>query len=45
MTSLSAAALVLVVLLFVRIPLLERFFMPTLPQSGISAVIPPVRGL
>lgn len=45
MTSLSATVLLLVVLLFVRIPLLERFSMPTLPQSGIGAVIPPVRGL
>jgi decaprenyl-phosphate phosphoribosyltransferase len=45
MTSLSATVLVLAILLFVRIPLLERFFMPTLPQSGIRAVIPPVRGL
>lgn len=45
MASLSATVLVLAILLFVRIPLLERFFMPTLPQSGISAVIPPVRGL
>jgi decaprenyl-phosphate phosphoribosyltransferase len=45
MTSLLATVLVLAILLFVRIPLLERCFMPTLPQSGISAVIPPLRGL
>ena len=45
MTALSAAALFLVLLLFVRIPQLERFFRPTLPQSGIGARISSVRGL
>jgi hypothetical protein len=38
MASLAATVLVLGVLLFVRIPLLEHFFMPTLPQSGINMV-------
>jgi 4-hydroxybenzoate polyprenyltransferase len=34
MASLAATVVVLGVLLFVRIPLLEHLFMPTLPQSG-----------
>jgi 4-hydroxybenzoate polyprenyltransferase len=44
MASLSATVLVLGVLLFVRIPQLEHFFMPTLPQSG-GAVVSSIRGL
>jgi hypothetical protein len=38
MASLSATVLVLAVLLFVRIPKLERFFLPTLPQSGTGTI-------
>jgi 4-hydroxybenzoate polyprenyltransferase len=45
MASLAATVLVLCVLLFVRIPQLERFFMPTLPQSGTGAVASVIRGL
>jgi 4-hydroxybenzoate polyprenyltransferase len=43
MASLAATVLVLGVLLFVRIPQLEHFFMPTLPQSGVAASV--IRGL
>jgi decaprenyl-phosphate phosphoribosyltransferase len=45
MASLAATVVVLGVLLFVRIPVLEHFFMPTLPQSGMSAAAAPTRGL
>lgn len=45
MASLAATVLLLGVLLFVRIPQLERFFMPTLPQSGAGAAASVVRGL
>jgi len=45
MTSLAATVLVLGVLLFVRIPPLERFFMPTLPVSGCGAQAAIIRGL
>jgi decaprenyl-phosphate phosphoribosyltransferase len=44
MASLSATVLVLGVLLFVRIPYLERFFMPTLPQTGSGALASSVSG-
>ncbi|KAA6463042.1 prenyltransferase [Acidobacteria bacterium AB60] len=37
MASLAATVLMLAVLLFVRIPQLERFFMPTLPQSALPS--------
>lgn len=45
MTSLTATVMVLTVLLFVRIPQLERMFMPTLPQSaaGIASSSTPGR--
>jgi 4-hydroxybenzoate polyprenyltransferase len=36
MTSLTATVMLLTVLLFVRIPQLERMFMPTLPQAGAA---------
>jgi 4-hydroxybenzoate polyprenyltransferase len=35
MASFSATVLVMGLLLFIRIPQLERFFMPTLPQSPV----------
>jgi len=38
MASLSATVVVLAVLFFVRIPQLERFFMPSLPQSSPGVV-------
>ena len=44
MASLCATVLLLAVLLLVRIPRLERFFLPTLPQSG-TGVTASVRGL
>ena len=44
MASLCASVLILTILLFVRIPPLERFFVPTLPVSGAGAVAAIVRG-
>jgi decaprenyl-phosphate phosphoribosyltransferase len=44
MASLSATVLVLGVLLFVRIPYLERFFMPTLPQTGSGNIASSISG-
>ena len=44
MASLCATVLVLGVLLFVRIPQLERFFMPTLPQSGTGTIAASIVG-
>jgi hypothetical protein len=35
MASFSATVLVMGLLLFIRIPQLENFFMPTLPQSPV----------
>jgi len=44
MASLSATVLVFGALLFVRIPQLERFFMPTLPQAGMAIAAAPLYG-
>jgi 4-hydroxybenzoate polyprenyltransferase len=38
MASVTATAVVMCLLLFIRIPQLERFFLPTLPQEQIAAV-------
>jgi decaprenyl-phosphate phosphoribosyltransferase len=38
MASFTATALAMCLLLFIRIPQLERFFLPTLPPSPISSV-------
>ena len=45
MASLAGTVLLLGVLLFVRIPQLQHFFMPTLPQTGASAVATSISGL
>jgi len=45
MASLAATVLLLGFLLFVRIPQLERFFMPTLPQAAASSVPNSISGL
>jgi decaprenyl-phosphate phosphoribosyltransferase len=37
MASFSATVLVMTLLLFIRVPLLEKFFMPTLPQLQVPA--------
>lgn len=37
MASFTATALAMGLLLFIRIPQLERFFLPTLPQVQVSS--------
>jgi hypothetical protein len=41
MASFLASVVVMVVLLFVRLPRLEEFFLPTLPQSTVPAAVTP----
>jgi decaprenyl-phosphate phosphoribosyltransferase len=43
MASFIATVLVMSLLLFIRLPRLEQFFVPTLPQTSVPANLPPLQ--